>query len=164
MIDAVDLRFVVVAMQQSIERLCRLQIAPERLLDDDACPADRPVQSHLAKADDRIGEGAGRKRQVECAVAGQLELPLQLVDATGDILVIPRAPLIDSLIEKIFAAPDLGILPADQPRLLESIDSHLTELLIAEVATTRHAQNHSAAAHRALRHQVVQRRQQLAAH
>ena len=91
-VDAIDLRLVEVLVDELVQRLGRLQIATERLLDDEARPVFRAVagaggaagRARFAESLDGRRKDVRRQRQVEDAVGRLAAVLLELRDACGE--------------------------------------------------------------------------------
>src|SRR5215207_9912337 len=89
-VDAVDLLLVEPAVHERVELARRGEVAPERLLDDEARPAlaRRLVEPRLPeRRDDRRKRGR-RQREIEHAAADEAVLLLDLLDAPGERLEV----------------------------------------------------------------------------
>src|ERR1051325_9260016 len=89
---------------------------------------------------------------------------LDIADARRKALVVRGTALADCLVIDADAAPAPDLLPARPSRIYERRSRLRTEALVGQLFVAPDTQNAAAAGQQAVAHQLVQRRQQLAAH
>ena len=118
-VDPVDLRLAEDLADLAVEADRRVEVAPERLLDDDPAPAaavDLVVEAAPPELADDLGEGRGLGGEVEQAVAAGPVLGVDLVEAL-DEAVVHRvvgevALVVDDPLQELALPPSASGTPA----------------------------------------------------
>ncbi len=103
-VDAVHLGLVEVGMHELVELLRALEVAPERLLDDEPGPAGAGREARVAELADDAGERTRGQGEVQDPVATEAEVAFDGLDAVPEAAEVPGA-LGGGVVEDAVVAP-----------------------------------------------------------
>src|SRR5262249_24437588 len=105
MIDAIDLGFIEVTVQERIQCASGPEVMPEWLFKDDTHPAMTLEESGPIEVFNRCRHCCGREREIEHTVLRQISGDLQPAYECGEGLEIFRTPFVNRLVVKMIFTP-----------------------------------------------------------